>query len=369
MQVKPKIAFVFQNSPNSRDFDRFFINNFKKNGFSLLILDISEVLKQPCMNTDFTVSKNLVKCKNILEIFIQLFKFKPDYIFIFVNKIMLRCYFKRLIIVNITNIFFQTIEYCGPNGPFGNLREKKYSLLHKLLFKYPYKSTKYSIVSGSESLKNASGTPIFLHTADYDLYLKSIKKNTNTENINYLLFLDEDYVFHEDYAIIGMEPPVTAENYYSEVNFMLKRLGELFGLQPKIQVHPSADRKLAKKFYDFPLSEDKTIDAVSHARLIVSHDSTALQMAVFCNKPVILLETTEIIASEHYHPQIQRFAKALGCSVLTIEDFNRDIQFPVICEESYAKYMDDYIKTDLSDQRYSYEILASFLQNQVSTRN
>ena len=73
MQVKPKIAFVFQNSPNSRDFDRFFINNFKKNGFSLLILDISEVLKQPYINSDFTVSKNLVKCKNILEIFIQLF--------------------------------------------------------------------------------------------------------------------------------------------------------------------------------------------------------------------------------------------------------------------------------------------------------
>ena len=148
-----------------------------------------------------------------------------------------------------------------------------------------------------------------------------------------------------------MEPPVTAENYYSEVNFMLKKLGEQFGLQPLIQVHPSADRKLAKKYYNFPLSEDKTINALSHAKLIVGHDSTALQMAVFCNKPVILLETTEIIASEYYHPQIQRFAKALGCSVLTIEDFNRDIQFPVICEESYAQYMDDYIKTDLSDQK------------------
>ena len=41
-------------------------------------------------------------------------------------------------------------------------------------------------------------------------------------------FLDEDYVFHEDYALLGMEPPVTAENYYSEVNFMLKRLGRTY---------------------------------------------------------------------------------------------------------------------------------------------
>ena len=153
MQTKPKIAYLFQNSPNSRDFDRFFINNFKENGFSTLILDISDILKQPCINTDFTVSKNLVKCKNISEIFIQLFKFKPTYIFIFINKRMFRCYFKKLIIVNITNIFFQTIEYCGPNGPFHFSNRKKFNslriLIKKILFKYPYKSTKYSIVSGS----------------------------------------------------------------------------------------------------------------------------------------------------------------------------------------------------------------------------
>ena len=231
---------------------------------------------------------------------------------------MFRCYFKKLIIVNITNIFFQTIEYCGPNGPFHFSNRKKFNslriLIKKILFKYPYKSTKYSIVSGSESLKNASGSPIFLHTADYDLYLKSTKKNTSTENINYLLFLDEDYVFHEDYAIIGMEPPVTAENYYSEVNFMLKRLGEILGLQPIIQVHPSADRKLAKKFYDFPLSEDNTINAVKHASLVISHDSTSLQMAVFCNKPIILLKLLKLLLQNiiiHKFKDLQKHWDAL----------------------------------------------------------
>ena len=367
MQAKPKIAFVFQNSPNSRDFDRFFINNFKENGFSTLILDISDILKQPCINPDFTVSQMVIKCKNILEIYIELLKFKPKYVFIFIKKIMFRCYFKRLFIVNITNTIFQTIEYCGPNGPFHASSKKKFNplrrLLKKIFFEHFYISAKYSIVCGSESLKNASGSPIFSHTADYNLYLKSLNKDTIAKNINYLLFLDEDYVFHQDYAIIGMKPPVMVENYYSEVNYMLKKLGEMYELQPIIQVHPTADRKLAKKYYDFPLSDDKTIDAVKGSKLVVSHDSTALQMAVICKKPVVLLETTEIIASEYYHPQIQRFAKALGCSVLTIEDFNRDIQFPVICEESYAQYMEKYVKLDLSDQRFSCDILSSFIMN------
>jgi len=352
-----------------RDFDRFYMNYFQNAGYIVLVLDISSVLKQPTINPDIRVKDEVIVCSSTPDIFIKLNKFKPDYVLNFINRFMLRCYFKRWFIINFSNLLYKTVEYCGPNGPFDSSSSSKFKdIVKKLLFRNCYKNFSYSIVSGAESLKNSLGDPIYLHTADYDLYLKSKEKsNANAKSPKNLLFLDEDFVFHEDYEIIDMDAPVTAENYYSEVNYMLRNLGERFEMEPVIQVHPSADRELARKHFEFPLSEVETMQAVMNAELIVSHDSTALQMAVFCHKPVVLLETSEIVRSEYYHTQIHRFADALGCSVLTPEDFEKDLEFPKVCDRSYARYMKDFVKMYNSDERYSYEMLASFFVNQYNS--
>lgn len=369
-----KIVFLFEYSPTKRDLERHGVMQLYEYGFEVFILDVSDILVNGTNSRKvFSLKKEITyfSCKSLWGTISVVKKIRPHFLFSLVYTKIVRRYFHRLILHNVLSQQAPIIEYRGPNGPFDrkvedNLVKRIKSLVSNLIFgPLLFRNAAFSFIGGRKVLGNSTGQPIFAHSLDYDLYLesKSVPNPIRADPLPYLLFLDEDCVFHEDYKLLGMKSPVTAENYYSEVNFMLANLGEQLDLLPIIQVHPSADRKLAKKYYNFKLSNVETIHAVMNADLIVSHDSTALQFAVMCNKPVILLETTEIIASDYYHPQIQHFSKALGCSVMNLDDFSSEIGFPRICKESYAEYMEDYVKTNLSVEKFSYEILASFLLN------
>ena len=179
--------------------------------------------------------------------------------------------------------------------------------------------------------------------------------------IPYLLFLDEDYVFHSDYQHSGVESPVTSEKYYSEVNYMLAEIGRTLNLAVLIQPHPRANLKRVTSYFKHPISDLRTVDAVFGASLVLTHDSTAIGFGVLFNKPLLLLTTTEIKASP-YQANIQSFARELGLSIVSVGDMPFSGNLPVVDTDKYERYKDTWLRPKGHDGQRGQKILSKFLK-------
>ena len=367
------ILFLFEYSPDERDLNRFNVFNYIELGYKVLILDLSTVLDGQIGDRDMANKIKKVggfqKCTGLINTLLSIKKFSPDFTFSYVSRNHRKKYFTRITILNFAQLCSQTIEYCGPNGP--HYKSKKTSFKHWTEFLFDKVAfcklflwdPSYSYVGGKLSLENSSGKPILGHSLDFDLFLKASRTNQKRAfEEKYLVFLDEDFVFHIDYQLLGIKPPVSPENYFSEVNFMLKSLAQKLNLKPIVQLHPTANRRISKKYYNFEISEHETAQVVQNSDLVISHDSTSLQFAVMFQKPVILLETSEMVKNKFYHTQINNFSKALSATVLTIDDFPIDKIAPKICNISYQSYKEDYIKLIGSPNRFSHEIILNSIK-------
>ena len=159
-----------------------------------------------------------------------------------------------------------------------------------------------------------------------------------------------------------MNAPVTAENYYSEVNKILKKISEIYKLNVEIQLHPKASLEIGKKMYDFDISSRSTIEAISRAKLVVTHDSTALSFAVLLKKPVILIKTEEIKNSV-YNDQINRFSHELGCPIVDIDNLiniTKGLKYDV---DKYENYKKKYLCSHNNKSSLSYEIITNIIKS------
>lgn len=346
-----KLLFISEYPFGCRDFKRFHIQKYKENGLDVKVVDISGIFK----NTKYKNNENVLFFSSYSKFKNYLRKFSPDIIFSLISTTSRHRPILRILILNFINKNYNCIENCGPNGPFEPEYTKFKTKLKKVIYKKMIRSFKFSYVCGSEALKKATGKTIYGHAWDYDNYI-SMRENHKTEDI--LLFLDEDYVYHPDYEVLNMTAPVTEENYYSEVNKILKSISETHNLSVEIQLHPKASLEIGKKMYDFDISSRSTIEAISRARLVVSHDSTALSYAVLLKKPVILIKTEEIKNSV-YDEQINRFSHELGCPIVDIDNlknFTKDLKYDV---EKYKNYKKKYLCSHTNKSSQSYELITN----------
>jgi hypothetical protein len=379
MQIPTRIIYIVESPFSVRDQKRFCVDELRHLGFEVAILDLTSLL-YPKFEEQYsrhrTSDSGIMICHSLIDVFRKLNEFAPHFIWNFsrphwrkyLTRVALYAIFKRTAIV---------IEYASIAGPFITHSAPRSWLIQSfkgytkrvLFLPFCLLRPDYSFVGGTSGLDISVGTPIFVHSLDYDNFLWESRTLLRSASPKYLLFLDEDYVFHEDYAQIGMEAPVTADKYYREVNSMLQSIGRRFGLEVVIQVHPRADRGVAASHYEHRLSDETTACAVLGADLVVTHDSTAIQIAVLADKPIVLIETTEIERHPLYHPQIHRFAQALNLKVLGSKDFPFEGEFPTIDSNAYRSYVDTYVKTPGSPVAFSYEILAEALTRIVHAKS
>ncbi len=367
-----RVLYVVESIFSERDNVRLHAKGLTSLGFEVLVLDLTTLFHPQAaaaFDGERARDQQVVVCRSLGEAIRTVRRFKPDFVWSFSGADRSR-YLARVVLRALFKMSGGLIEYRARGGPFvtgdtttASLPVKFLKRLAGLVIYAPWKilTADYSFVTGRADLELASGVPIVVHSLDYDRYLEAREDSTPPPAEPYLLFLDEDYAFHIDYVYSGVDAPVSADKYYAEVNVMLESIGNALGLRPVIQLHTRADVSKARQYYRPAISADATAVAVKGAALVVTHDSTAVQLAVLMNKPVLLIETSEIVLSTLYHDNVGRMGAALRCAILGPEDFPFGGTLPAIDTQAYRDYISEYIKMPQSPDLAGCVILARTL--------
>ena len=216
----------------------------------------------------------------------------------------------------------------------------------------------FAFVSGKEELKvieKKNDTKIFYtHNLDYDIY---IKHKSNPPKKKLIVFIDQNVPNHPDWEANNLVSPVTYEKYWKSVKNLLFFLSQNYS--EKIIIWPPRNKDTDIPIEDYEILYEKTAEKIKDALFIIGHDSTALQFAVLWNKPILFVTTNELEVNRKN--KIEFFSSILGYKKVVNIDRDYDKSFlekaMQINKQSYADYIESYIKIKNSPMTYSWEII------------
>lgn len=161
------------------------------------------------------------------------------------------------------------------------------------------------------------------NTTDYNIYLNNKNIKTGSiPNYPYILFIDQYYPFHPDVLLFDNKSLLDANEYYTQLNNSFKIFEEKYSMPVIIAAHPKAIKYKDKNYFDNrTVIFNNTFDLVKNSQFVITHDSTALNYAIFCNKPIVLFNSNLIkIALPNNYYNIVNLTKYLYTYIYNMDD-------------------------------------------------
>ena len=250
------------------------------------------------------------------------------------------------------------------------LRSTPKKLINYVFVRIPYRylgvaDARFNLAGGELSTKykfpvGPKTETIWLHTLDYDIYLKERNKLVQP-NKNTGVFLDSYLPFHPDFLHQQVSPPTTPEEYYPLLCRFFDLLENNYGVRINIVAHPrSRYEKLPDYFGGRSVIRGKTIQMIRKSEFVIAHSSTALNFAVLFGKPVVFITTNKLQQSSQ-GPFIKLMASWFGKQPVNIDNpiainWNEEL---TIDEEAYSKYKNCYIKKNGSENIPFWQVVSN----------
>ena len=391
-----RIIFIVESTFNKRDFKRFGIEILMGRGFCVEIWDLTPFLNSnyyrnyrvpdPISISNYRIFstkkealRGLLDLDSKKDTVITMFNPKRKTVFVFnhLEKNKINFGFLVLGAIPSNRLRLSTLkriknQIMRPKYLIKNIFQRLMNLSIK-----KYVANFFIVGSDTDKIKaKQSGNYIetskivSAHTLDYDVYLEG-KQTTATTNLiteeKYAVMLDEYNLYHPDNLQSGM--PVNPKTYYKDLNKFFKSIEHFFGMPVIIAEHPRSNSEKMKNSYGGRKRVNgKTIQLIKNAELVLAHASTALNYAVLYNKPVVFLTSSDY--SVNYRNSVNSFAKALSKTPIDVANpTNILTNYLEINDEAYKKYIDLFIKSSNTPQKFLWDIFADFIGNEESNRN
>ncbi len=205
-------------------------------------------------------------------------------------------------------------------------------------------------LAGSQQIAaNSRSQLIPAHSFDYDIYLALAGSEPSPQwPSEYAVFLDEDMVYHSDYLHAGIEPPVTAEEYYPAMHRFLTLYEEITNRKIIIAAHPRTDHDRQREFFAaFDYVAGDTARLVQHASDVLLHQSTSCGFAVLWHKSMLFL-TMPALRHARDALIIKKRASMFGAPLVNVGDSREQIVEKIALRavegKLYDQYRDNFIK-------------------------
>ena len=203
---------------------------------------------------------------------------------------------------------------------------------------------------------------IWGHQKDYEFFLKN-KKLKLKKNNKKILFLDQNVPFHSDLIALGVAD-INPKKYYNSINTFLKKISKKFKIKAHVCCHPRADKEKLKKFFPkISLSQGDTMQQIRNAKILLVHDSTALNLGILYSKPIIYIINNSLISSKWDHSKEVKYASSkLKKSTYNIDqekklifkNLNKELK---VNHQIYLVYKKNYIKFKGSNKNSAEETM------------
>ena len=214
-----------------------------------------------------------------------------------------------------------------------------------------------------------SARKVWAHNFDYESYLTGIHLNLDYPlEKRTAIYIDQAFTTHPDRYMSNLGDYVTESKFTLRINKFLGAINQELDLRCIIVGHPKGDREQIEKMYRPCEVEFGTLlKRIKQSDLVISHSSTALQLAIVLKKRVLLFTTDELVNSK-LHPINEGFRKELDIPVVNIDreyDIRGIYDLSKVRQEEYQAFIRNYIKVDLHDDRSIWEIIESEIKTVI----
>ncbi len=197
--------------------------------------------------------------------------------------------------------------------------------------------------------KNKKNKVKLIHDYDYEVFCNSIESQQKNE---YITFIDQMQEFSLDHMInYSSSPYIEKDSYWQRIDNFLKFIFEKTGVDPIVA---AAHRRRTD---DIPIKRrfifDQTIELIKNSKLVITHDSTAIHMALLFKKPIIFLYINEFKSKYEKSNQINYFTDFFQSKLINLEDFLKnksDFNISNYIKVNNNKY-DEYINAYLNPEK------------------
>ena len=374
-----KIVYLIASPLYNRDYDRFGAEIFIKSGYQVCFYNIapfinSELYKHASKD-DLYLGANELIFDNIDDIISNIKNLQKSFIIslIHFNSNVLHIY-KQISKNKIP--YALNISNCVPTTIAGVNTDKikrlgKFSLSKLNNFIYRPKHAKYFginqptylLAGGDRSISHPQALLagdkskiLWLHTFDYDIYLKN-KNVDNNRNIGVFIDAPSPRFTHDAY-IKGINSPLTEEKYYPKICKLFDIVENQYDVKIEIAAHPKTKHAEYPEYYGRRKTVyGKTCQLIRDSKFIINRNSTSVNFAILFNKPVIFHTSDEIESDHVMSNQVRSMASWIGKNPINIDNLNNInwINELTVDNVKYLSYKNAFIKKDNSTNKYYWE--------------
>ena len=390
-----KIIFLISSPLYKRDYERYGAEIFIKNGFEVLFYNIcpiihTELYKYATRHNIYKGDKEIIFYKK-RKIINQIKLLNNAFIISLVHySYTIARIYKAISGANIP--YALSVLNCVPTRQFirplinNNINRYKINNLSRIpniirnrLFQpkfakyFGIKGPTYILAGGKESILHPqaqiamkNSKILWLHTFDYDIYLKNNSKNSKIDN-QIALFIDAPSPrFKHDAHIKGIDSPLTEDKYYPSLCRFFDRIEKEFNIEVVISAHPKTDHDEYPSYFGGRKTVyGKTPEMIRSSKFIINRNSTSVNFAVLYNKPVIFHTSSELETNSVMSNQVHFMASWLGKVPINIDlsldlDWNDELS---IDSNTYLNYKEFFIKTSSSSNEFLWETVSNRIKD------
>lgn len=381
-----KLLYLIKRPLKKRDLDRFGINFMRGQGHGVTVLDMSEAVHPEIANERCEETENcgitVRAIKNWREFDLEQSAFaESDLVFFLIQSYGLsRTTYRPLRMLARTKtpyLIMAPVYFPGSSERTAMSQQVKSTFsrlrlmdpLNSIIARLPRRwmrlpAARYKVLNGLKSchpndLDGPETQEILTHTHDYDICMS--KTTAGGRPKNQAVFLDQYMPYHPDAAAIGIAGKLDPEPYYRLLRRLFDRIENELGLKVVIAAHPRSDyENHPGVFGNRDIFQEKTFELIAESKLVLTHTSTAVSMAIVMHKPVMILATQDILKYNFYFkPWLESISETLGTPLRFFDDpAETDLSGALeINEDAYGQCVADYMKHPKSVQKPLWQIV------------
>jgi len=210
---------------------------------------------------------------------------------------------------------------------------------------------------------------LWAHYMDYDIFLEE-NARPHVSNKKTGVFLDQYLPLHPDFLHMGIDFPLSPEDYYPKMCSFFQILEKQMNVDIVIAAHPRSDYDHQPDYFcGRSIVKGDTARLVKESSFVMAHSTTSIDFAVLFCKPILFLTTDKlekmVSGKNIVGLDIRTIAAGLGKDPINIDrlsgfDCEKEM---VINKEIYHRYKNHYIKKQGTPEKPVWDIFCEYLQN------
>ena len=224
---------------------------------------------------------------------------------------------------------------------FYKLKNKITDIFQSLIFCLLCKKAQILFVSNNFNF-NKFKKNIFVFKINHLDYFNFHKNNKEIQLQKYFCFIDQEQEnsFENKLFIKSSYIP----DYLMRMSKLLKSIENKTGLKVKIALHHRRGKNIPKEFKSFDCSIDNTVEIIKNSEFVLSHNSTALNLAIMAKKPINLIWLEEFSYRLSKYLSMKKLEQEIDCCIIKEKDALNNFNFQKkINNIKYDKFVDNYI--------------------------